>query len=64
MQKLSAIFSTGSGWSLVVLFVISGLTAIQSHLTGNAQADVATIISILGILSHPTDMVGGRTKAK
>lgn len=61
MQKLTAIFTTGSGLSLVATFIIAGLTAISTHFTGNALATVTTIISILGIIFHPVSMQAGRS---
>jgi hypothetical protein len=59
MQKLTAWFTTGSGLSLVVMFVLAGLRAIQTHFTGSANADIGLVISVLGLIFHPTDMVGG-----
>ena len=62
MQQLRAIFTTGSGLSLVLIFVWAGLSAIQSHFTGNISADVGIIVSLLGMILHPTNMVGGKSK--
>lgn len=61
MQKLTAIFTTGSGLTLVLLFLGTGLAAIQSNFTGNAYADIGVIVSIIGILSHPVNMSAGRS---
>lgn len=61
MQKLTAIFTTGSGLTLVLLFIGTGLTAIQSHFTGNIYADIGVVVSIIGLLSHPTNMTAGKS---
>jgi hypothetical protein len=61
MTKIRALITSGSGIALIATFVIAGLTAIEAHLTGNAQADVMTVVAILGMLFHPTDMTAGRT---
>ena len=64
MNKLTALFTTGSGLALVALFVYGGLSAISSHLTGNVGSDVLTVVSLLGMILHPTDMVAGRSVSK
>lgn len=64
MQKLTAIFTTPSGLALVATFLIAGLTAVQTNFTGNVAADIGLIISILGLLAHPTNMVAGRSVSK
>ncbi len=61
MQKLKALFTTGSGLTLVVLFVYGGLEAISTHLTGSAGADIVALLSLIGVLFHPTNMVAGKS---
>ena len=61
MQKLTAIFTTGSGLSLVALFIWGGLGAIQGHFTGNVYADIGWVVSLLGMIFHPTNMVAGKS---
>ncbi len=63
-EKIRALFFTGSGLALVVTFIIAGLTAIQSHFTGNVSADIGLAISILGMIWHPTNMTAGRSISK
>ena len=60
MQKLTALFTTGSGLALVATFIVAGLSAIQSSFTGNIAADIGVVIAIIGMLTHPTNMVAGR----
>lgn len=56
--------SSGAGWALILTFVIAGLTAIQSHFTGNVAADITTVIAILGIFTHPTTPTGAAIAQK
>jgi hypothetical protein len=60
MQKLTALFTTGSGLALVATFIVAGLSAIQSSFTGNIAAVIGVVIAIIGMLTHPTNMVAGR----
>lgn len=62
-QKLIAWFTTGSGWALVLTFIAAGLTAISSHL-GSHSSDALTIVSIIGLILHPTNMVAGKSVGK
>jgi hypothetical protein len=62
--KLSAWFTTGSGLTLVLLFLGAGLTAIQTHFTGSVAADIGTVVAIIGLIAHPTNMVAGRSVPK
>lgn len=57
--KLAAIFGTVSGWTLLLVAVSGALVAIESHFTGNALADIQTIVAIIGLITKPTDMVAG-----
>ncbi len=61
MNKLTAIFSNGSGWALVLTFIYFGLKSIQTHFTGSVSSDIGVIIAILGMILHPTEMVGGKS---
>jgi len=61
MQKLASWFTTPSGLALVATFLIAGLQAIQSHFTGNVGADIGIVISVLGLIFHPTNMVAGKS---
>lgn len=61
MQKLASWFTTGSGLALVATFILAGLTAIQSHFTGNVSADIGVIISVIGLLAHPVEMRAGHS---
>ncbi len=63
-EKIRALFFTGSGLALVATFIIAGLTAIQSHFTGNVSADIGLVISVLGLIYHPTAMSAGRSISK
>lgn len=63
MQKIASWFTTGSGLALIATFIIAGLTAIQSH-AGSYSADIGLIVSILGLITHPTNMVAGRAIPK
>lgn len=60
-QKIASWLTTGSGLALVATFVIAGLTAVQSHFTGNVGADIGTAIAILGLIFHPVNMQGGHS---
>lgn len=64
MDKIKAIFTTPSGLALVATFIVAGLTAIQSHFTGSVSADIGVVISIIGMIFHPTELVGGRSVKK
>lgn len=63
-DKLRVWFTTGSGLTLVAIFLVAGLKAIETHLSGSYASDVAVIISFIGLLTHPTDMVAGRKISK
>jgi hypothetical protein len=63
MQKLTSWFTTGSGLALVVTFIMAGLAAIQGQFTGNVYADIGTIVAILGLITHPTNMTAGRANS-
>lgn len=62
--KLLSWFTSGSGWALVLLFIGAGLTAIQTHFTGSVAADIGTVVAIIGLIAHPTNMVAGRSVPK
>lgn len=61
MQKLTALFTTGSGLTLVLLFLGGGISAITGHFTGNIAATLTTIVALIGMITHPTAMIGGKS---
>lgn len=58
--KLLALFTTASGWSLIVSFLVAGFTAISGH-GGNVTVDIITALTFLGGMLHPTNMTAGRS---
>lgn len=60
MQKLTALFTTVSGWVLIISFLIGGFTAIKSG-GGNGVSDIITILTLIGAVLHPTNMIAGRS---
>lgn len=60
MQKLTAIFTTPSGWALIIAFLLGGFTAIKGN-GGNLIADIITVLSALGAIYHPTNMTAGKS---
>jgi hypothetical protein len=56
--KLTALFTTTTGWAHIVMFLIGGFTVLSTH--GQSWAgDAVTILTVLGGVFFPTDMVAG-----
>lgn len=58
MQKITALLTTPSGLALILTFLTAGFTAIAGHNT--VLTDIVMILSALGGVFHPVNMVGGR----
>ena len=58
--KILAIFTTPSGLTLLLAFLIAGFTALAQGGQGWA-ADVVTILTAVGVVFHPTAMIAGRS---
>lgn len=63
MDKIKALFTTASGWSLIISFLLAGFTAISSH-GGSVTSDIIVALTFLGGMLHPTDMSAGRSVPK
>lgn len=60
IAKIRAWLGSPTGWSLIILFIYSGLKAIQTHFTGSAADDIGVVLTVIGLVWHPTDMTSGR----
>lgn len=52
MNQLKTLFTTGSGRSLILLFIGGGISALVSHGV-SVPADITTVIALIGGLLHP-----------
>jgi hypothetical protein len=59
-NKLTALFMTGSGWAFILIFIIGGLGALESHGVVNVSGLIA-LLGVIGGFLHPTEMVEGRS---